>query len=85
VDTLFLLRRENKIPMEGVTETKFRAETEERTIQRLPHPRIHPIYNHQTQTTMADTSNESPQSSPRGLHRPGGTLAATRTASEGAW
>ena len=35
---------------EGVTETKFRAEMEERTIQRLPHPGIHPIYNHQTQT-----------------------------------
>jgi hypothetical protein len=29
VDTLFLLRMENKIPMEGVTETKFGAETEE--------------------------------------------------------
>jgi hypothetical protein len=28
VDTLFLLRRGNKIPMEGVTETKFGAETE---------------------------------------------------------
>jgi hypothetical protein len=28
----------NKIPMEGVTETKFRAETEGMTIQRLPHP-----------------------------------------------
>jgi hypothetical protein len=27
----------NKIPMEGVTETKFRAETEGRTIQRPPH------------------------------------------------
>jgi hypothetical protein len=36
VDTLFLLRRGNKIPMEQVTETKFRAVTEERTIQRLP-------------------------------------------------
>jgi hypothetical protein len=48
VDTSFLLRMDNKIPMEGVTETKFRAETEERTIQRLPHPGIHPIYNHQT-------------------------------------
>jgi hypothetical protein len=33
----------NKIPMEGVTETKFRAEMEEMSIQRLPHPRIHPI------------------------------------------
>jgi hypothetical protein len=38
VDTLFLLRMGNKIPMEGVTETKFGAEMEERTIQRLPHP-----------------------------------------------
>jgi hypothetical protein len=28
VDTSLLLRRGNKIPMEGVTETKFRAETE---------------------------------------------------------
>jgi hypothetical protein len=36
--------------MGGVTETKFRAETERRTIQRLPHPEIHPINNHQTQT-----------------------------------
>jgi hypothetical protein len=26
VDTLFLLRMGNKIPMEGVTETEFRAE-----------------------------------------------------------
>jgi hypothetical protein len=43
VDTSFLLRMGNKTPMEGVTETKFGAETEGRTIQRLPHPRIHPI------------------------------------------
>jgi hypothetical protein len=28
VDTLILLRRGNKIPIEGVTETKFRAEPE---------------------------------------------------------
>jgi hypothetical protein len=52
VDTLFLLRMGNKIPMEGVTETKFRADKEGRTIQRLPHPGIHPIYNHQTQTPL---------------------------------
>jgi hypothetical protein len=52
VDTLFLLRMGNKIPMEGVTETKFRAETEGRTIQRLPHLGIHLIYNHQTQTLL---------------------------------
>jgi hypothetical protein len=30
--TSFLLRMGNKISMEGVTETKFRAETEGRTI-----------------------------------------------------
>jgi hypothetical protein len=52
VDTSFLLRMGNKIPMEGVTETKFRADTEERTIQRLSHPGIHPIYDHQTQTPL---------------------------------
>ena len=52
VDTLILLRRGNKIPMEGVTETKFRAETEGMTIQRLPHLGIHPIYSHQTQTLL---------------------------------
>jgi hypothetical protein len=52
VDTLFLLRMGNKIPMEGVTETKIRAETKGMTIQRLPHPGIHPINNHQTQTLL---------------------------------
>jgi hypothetical protein len=34
------------MPMEGVTETKFGAETEGTTIQRLPHLGIHPINNH---------------------------------------
>jgi hypothetical protein len=38
--------------MEGVTQTKFGAEKEGRTIQRLPHPGIHHIYNHQTQTLL---------------------------------
>jgi hypothetical protein len=52
VDTSFLLRMGNKIPMEGVTETKFRAEMEESTIQRLPHLGIRPIDNHQTQTLL---------------------------------
>jgi hypothetical protein len=32
-----LHRRGNKIPMKGVTETKFRAETEGTTIQRMPY------------------------------------------------
>jgi hypothetical protein len=50
VDTSFLLRVGNKIPMEGVPETKFRAEPEGTTIQRLPHLGIYPINNHQSQT-----------------------------------
>jgi hypothetical protein len=52
VDTSFLLRRGNKIPMEGVTETKFGVETEGRIIQRLPYPGIHSINNHETQTLL---------------------------------
>jgi hypothetical protein len=52
VDSSFLLRMGNKIPMDGVTETKFGAEMEERTIKRLPHLGIHPIYNYQTQTLL---------------------------------
>jgi hypothetical protein len=50
--TLILLRRGNKIHMEGVTETKFSAETEGMTIQKVPHLGIHPINNHQTQTLL---------------------------------
>jgi hypothetical protein len=38
VDTLVLLRRGNKIPMGGDTETRFRAQTEGEAIQRLTHP-----------------------------------------------
>jgi hypothetical protein len=52
VDTLILLRRGYKMPMEGVTETKCGAETEGMTIQKLHHPGIHPINNHQTQTLL---------------------------------
>jgi hypothetical protein len=52
VATLFLLRRGTKIPMEGITETNFRVETERRTLQRLSYPGIHPINNHQTQTLL---------------------------------
>jgi hypothetical protein len=33
-------------------EKNFRAEMVGRTIQRLPNPRIHPIYNHQSQTLL---------------------------------
>ena len=46
VDTFSLFRMGNKIPMQGVT--KFGAEMEGRTIQRLPHPGIHTIISHQT-------------------------------------
>jgi hypothetical protein len=35
VDSSVLLRRSNKLPMEGVTETKFGGETEAMTILRL--------------------------------------------------
>jgi hypothetical protein len=56
VDTWILLRRGNKIPMEGVTETKFRAETESMTIQKLPHLGSHPINNHQNPDTIADAN-----------------------------
>jgi hypothetical protein len=52
VDTSVLLRRGNKIPMGGVTETKYGAETEGKAIQRLSHLGIHPIYSHQTQTLL---------------------------------
>jgi hypothetical protein len=46
VDTSILLRLGNKITMEGVTETKFGAETKGWTIQRLPQLGIHPITSH---------------------------------------
>ena len=36
--------------MEGVIETKFKAEPEGTTIQRLPYLGIHPIKNYQTQS-----------------------------------
>ena len=49
VDTSFLFRMGNKIHMEGIAETKFGAEPEGMTIQRLSHLGIHPINNHQTQ------------------------------------
>ena len=52
VNALVLLRRGNKIPMGGVTETKCGAETEGNAIQRLPNLGIHPIYSHKTQTLL---------------------------------
>jgi hypothetical protein len=52
VDTSFLLRIGNKIPMIGVTETRFGAKMKGWTIQRLPHLGIHPIISQQTQTLL---------------------------------
>jgi hypothetical protein len=43
MNNLVLLRRSNKIPMGGDTQTKCGAETEGKAIQRLPHLRIYPI------------------------------------------
>ena len=51
-NTLVLLRRGNRIPMGGNTESKCRTETEGKAIQRLSHLGIHPIYNYQTQTLL---------------------------------
>jgi hypothetical protein len=51
-NTSILLRTGNKISMERVTETKFGAETEGMTIQKLPHLWIHPINNSPTQTLL---------------------------------
>jgi hypothetical protein len=50
VDTLILLRKENKIP--ELLETTFGAETKVMAIQKLSLLRIHPINNHQTQTLL---------------------------------
>jgi hypothetical protein len=52
VDTSFLLKMRNKMLTGLITETKFRAETEGMTIQRLPLLGIHPTYSHQTQTLL---------------------------------
>jgi hypothetical protein len=52
VDTLSLLIMGNKIPMEGVTKTKFGAESKGWAIQRLPQTGIHPIIINQTQTLL---------------------------------
>jgi hypothetical protein len=48
MDILFLFRMGNKIPMGGVTETKYGTETEVKAIQKLYHLENHPIYSHQT-------------------------------------
>jgi hypothetical protein len=50
--TLVFLRWGIKIPMGGDTETKYGAETEGKTIQRLRHLGLHSIYSHQTQMLL---------------------------------
>jgi hypothetical protein len=52
MDTSLLPRKGNKILMEAVTETKFGAEAKGWTIQKLPHPGVHPIINQQMQTLL---------------------------------
>jgi hypothetical protein len=47
-DTMILLRKGKKIPMEGITKTKCEADSEGMTIQRLPHLRIDPTNNLET-------------------------------------
>ena len=54
MDTLILLRRGKKIPMEGVTETKCEAETKGMTIHRLPHLEIHTIRQPPKPDTIVD-------------------------------
>jgi hypothetical protein len=43
---------EKKLLSKGNMETNSGMETEGKTIQRLPHLGIHPIYRHQTQTLL---------------------------------
>jgi hypothetical protein len=52
MDTTFLPRIGNKIPMEGVSETKFGVKMKGWPIQRLPHLGDHPIITHQMQTLL---------------------------------
>ena len=52
MDTTFLLRMGNKIPMEGVIETNLGAKRKGWTMQRLPHLGVHPIISHQMQTLL---------------------------------
>jgi hypothetical protein len=52
VDISVLLRMGNKISMGRDTETKCEADTERKSIQRLPYLRIYPIYSYQTQTLL---------------------------------
>jgi hypothetical protein len=52
VDTSSLFRVQNKIPIKGVTETKFLPKTKGWTMQTVFHPGIHPIISHQNQILL---------------------------------
>jgi hypothetical protein len=52
VDASVLLRKGNKILMGANMETKCRAETEGKAIQRLSHLGVHLRYSHQTLTLL---------------------------------
>jgi hypothetical protein len=52
MDILILLRRGNKMPIGGDTETKCGAVTKGKAIQKLPFLGIHPLYSHPTQTVL---------------------------------
>jgi hypothetical protein len=58
VDSSFLPRMGRKLPMEGVTETQFRAWTEINTIQRLPP--LHPSKPRYYCMCQKDFSNRTP-------------------------
>jgi hypothetical protein len=51
-DASVLLRKENNTLMGANIETKCRAKTEGKAIQRLSHLGIHPIYSYKTQTLL---------------------------------
>jgi hypothetical protein len=52
VDALVLLRKGNTIFAGENMDRKCVAETEGKSIQRLPHLGIHPIYSHQTRILL---------------------------------
>jgi hypothetical protein len=52
VGALVLLRRGNRILTGANIETKYEAEPEGKTIQRMHHLGIHPIYSHQLQKLL---------------------------------
>ena len=57
VDASVLFRRVNKILTGRNMETKCGAETEGKSIQRLPQQGIHPIYIHQTRKLFQGLTN----------------------------